>query len=736
MAPRIALALALHNHQPVGNFGWVIAAAHDAAYGPMVEALERHPTVRLALHYSGPLFGWLRTERPEFVERLRALVARGQVELLGGGWYEPVLASLPERDRIGQLTRMADELETTFGRRPRGAWLAERVWEPDVPTSLVAAGYSWTILDDAHFRAATVAEDAMWGPYTTEDQGRLVTVFGTEQGLRYRIPFREVEDVIAYLRDHATEAGERVGMMGDDGEKFGAWPTTDRHCWGEGRWVERFFAALEDNADWLTTVTPSDWLAGHPPIGRLYVPTGSYAEMGGWALPPDEARAFDATFHRALVEELPERRWLRGAIWRNFQVRYREVNDLHKQMLRASDAVAAMPPGPSRDAARDLLYRGQSNDPYWHGLFGGIYLPDLRVAATSALIGAEDLADAVIGALGTEPIIADLDLDGRPEVLLPTAGQVVVLDPDEGSGIGRWDIRAARHPLAAVLRRRPEAYHTTILAGTDPSPGDHVTGGAIGAMSVDPTATDRDAATVAAASIHELVAAKEAGLASRIAYDSHERRSGLILLLPTDATPAAWAAGTAADHDWSANHAEIELRPAGAISRWDGAATGVPLSVSSMIGVGGGRLDPVLTQTVTIVNVTDAPLAGRLGIEWSFMLLGGGGNPAAWWDIARQRSTHDATRDHHAIAQTAQGNDDLGIVIETELSPAADAWIAPIETISNSEAGFERVYQGSGLLFSWLLGDLAPGASVSVAIRHRVAVAVDRAADEGLPHTG
>ena len=160
---------------------------------------------------------------------------------------------------------MADELEALFGRRPSGAWLAERVWEPDLPTSLVAAGYAWTVLDDAHFRAAAIPEEGLWDPYITEDQGRLLTVFGTEQGLRYRIPFRDVEDVIGYLRDHATEDGERVGMMGDDGEKFGAWPTTWQHCWGEGRWVERFFEALEANAGWLTTTTPIGLARGSPP---------------------------------------------------------------------------------------------------------------------------------------------------------------------------------------------------------------------------------------------------------------------------------------------------------------------------------------------------------------------------------------------------------------------------------------------------------------------------------------
>ncbi|HXG40183.1 MAG TPA: 4-alpha-glucanotransferase, partial [Candidatus Limnocylindrales bacterium] len=88
MGPRIALALAIHNHQPVGNFGWVIAEVYERAYEPFLAALERHPGVRLALHYSGPLLDWLRVERPEAIERLRALVARGQVELLGGGYYE------------------------------------------------------------------------------------------------------------------------------------------------------------------------------------------------------------------------------------------------------------------------------------------------------------------------------------------------------------------------------------------------------------------------------------------------------------------------------------------------------------------------------------------------------------------------------------------------------------------------------------------------------------------------
>ena len=419
MPRRISLALTLHNHQPIGNFGWVFEEVFRQAYAPMVEALGRHPKVRVGLHYTGPLLEWLRAEQPGFISDLRALVERGQVEVLGGGLYEPVLASLPERDRIGQLVQMADTVEEVFGRRPGGAWLAERVWEPDLPTSLAAAGYRWTIVDDAHFRAAAIPEDAMWGPYTTDDQGQILTVFGTEQGLRYRIPFQDVDTVIEYLREHATEAGDRVGTMGDDGEKFGAWPTTFEHCWGKGRWVERFFEALESNAGWLSTTRPSEWLDSKAPIGRVYIPTGSYAEMGEWALPPDESRAFAEALHHAREIGAPDVRWLRGAFWRNFQVKYREINDLHKQMLRTSAKVDAMAPSLAREAAMDHLYRGQSNDCYWHGLFGGIYIAHMRAATLTHLIAAEDLADADAGAqVGSE--IRDLDLDGRDELRLAT----------------------------------------------------------------------------------------------------------------------------------------------------------------------------------------------------------------------------------------------------------------------------------------------------------------------------
>ncbi len=716
MAPRISLALAIHNHQPVGNFGWVFAEVYDRAYLPLLEALERHPGVRLSLHYTGPLLEWLASERPEFLARLGALVASGQVELLGGGLYEPILASLPEQDRIDQLTRMAVLLEGLTGRRPRGAWLAERVWEPDLPTALAKAGYRWTILDDQHFRAAAIPEANLWGAYTTEDQGNLLTVFGTEQGLRYRIPFGSVEDVIGYLREHATEDGRRVGMMGDDGEKFGAWPTTYEHCWGGGRWVERFFEALEANAAWLTTVTPSQWLEHEPPIGRVYVPTSSYAEMGEWALPPDETVVFTKLLHDAVAGHEPQARWLRGGFWRNFQVKYREINDLHKQMLRTSSKVAAMPDGPERTAALDHLHRGQSNDCYWHGLFGGIYISHMRLATYEHLIAAEDAADAILGT-ATAAELLDLDMDGRDEVRLASAGQVVTIKPTEGAGIGGWDIRAARHALGAVLRRRPEAYHAILRAHEAKIAG-----------RVEATAPADDGAI---ASIHELVMVKEEGLAGRLHYDDHERRSALVRFLAPDVTPEAGATahevelGDFRDGEWQVDH----LAPGQVSLSRNGTALGQPLAVSRTIRLGGGRMDPALVVELELHHLGTEPIETRLGLELAHHVLGGGGNPSAWYDVRGERSAHDGSGQARDLDAIGYGNEWVGVAVETRPAPAADAWWSPIETVSNSESGFERVYQGSTLLLSWP-ARIEPGQTLRFAVTQQVAVARDRAEEE------
>jgi alpha-amylase len=720
---RISLALVIHSHQPVGNFGWVVEDVYGTAYEPLLAALERHPAIKIGLHYTGPLLEWLSSERPAFLERLAALVARDQVELVGGAYYEPVLAALPERDRLAQLTAMASAVERIAGRRPSGAWLAERVWEPDVPTSLVDAGYRWTILDDAHFRAAAIDESRLFGAYTTDDQGRLLTLFGTDRTLRYTIPFGPVEDVVRYLRGLATETGERIAVMGDDGEKFGAWPETYAHCWGDGRWVERFLEGIELTPE-IVTVRPTAWLDEHEPIGRVYVPTSSYHEMGEWALPAAEGLDFERTTAAARQAGEPWYRWLRGGFWRNFQAKYREINDLHKQMLRISGKVAAMPSGPAHDKALDHLLRGQSNDCYWHGVFGGIYLAHLRLATLAYLIAAEDIADGqarAAGHPGDGIARLDTDLDGVEELLATTSGQVVVIDTAEGAGIGSWDVRAVRHALTSVMRRRPEAYHARLAEAIGPA----VT-----------SATEPILAGGSAPTIHEVVRAREPGLKERLVYDSYERRSGLVHLLAPGTTREAFCRSMAVElGDAHTGHyvAERIGRRAVTLVRDVAVPTAdgpTAVRIRKRFTFGSARRTPALVLTVALEHLSGPAARLDLAIEWAVNLLGGR-NPDAYYRVGPRMIGHDSAGERRRLAVIAAGNRTVGIEVTTTVSPATAVWWSPIETISNSEQGFEAICQGSALVAVWPM-TVAPGRTREVTMTNRVFTAVDRTADEFL----
>jgi hypothetical protein len=293
----------------------------------------------------------------------------------------------------------------------------------------------------------------------------------------------------------------------------------------------------------------------------------------------------------------------------------------------------------------------------------------------------------------------------------------VTIDLDEGAGIGGWDIRPVRHALAAVLRRRPEAYHETLRAHEARGEGDgHGEDGGGGG---------------APASIHDVVRVKEAGLAARLVYDAHERRSGLLRVLDRDASAADWADARAVDRGDALDrpYALVELADRRVVARREATIDGAAVTVTKTTRIWGDRRAPVLEQTVELEHRGGPTLDVRFGSEWTLTMLGGGGNPSAWWDLGGDRSAHDGAGTATGITTIGQGNDYVGVAVRTDVDVAADAWWAPVETVSNSESGFERVYQGSGLLLSWPV-QLAEGERWSRTIRHEVTTSRDRTVED------
>ena len=652
---RLTLVMIVHDHQPVGNFDGVYRQAYDDAYAPFLGFLEAHPRLRLALHTSGPLLEWIAANEPLYLDRLRSLVTRGQVELWGGGLYEPILPAIAEVDRQGQIRAMADWLERELGQRPRGLWLTERVWEPGLASSLANAEVRYTAVDDAHFVAAGLERDQLWGRFLTEDQGASLSVFPIHRELRYLIPFGEPHETVALLRRVAEGGPDRMAVLGDDGEKFGVWPGTHRRCYQEG-WLERFAQALEAE-DWIEMLTPAEALERHRSRGLVYLPTASYHEMQEWALPPaaqhryrDAAQRLEPTLGEAALD------LLRGGHWRSFQSRYPESNRMHKRMLRASRRLWAKP-RENDDAwreARTHLWRAQCNCPYWHGVFGGLYLPHLRAAVYRDLIAAELATAAATPSLEVE----DLDLDGDPDAMLETRAWAAWISA-RGARLWGFDDRVGLQNYGDTLARRPEAYHEALRrAGVGVGHGQ---------------------------SIHAEVRWKEPGNERLLDhYDPHSRDSFLDRWLEGEAT-----------HDWATDL--FELEGAAASARLTSAEREAPeLEKGYAVGSDGGlevsyRLTSRRARRGTLEVTLNLGLhVFRADDRW-VEVDGRRIEPAYWGAEAKHPSVH-ATAYVDAWAQRR-----LSIVTDRP----ADWARAPIETVSLSEAGAERVFQGVELRFGF-----------------------------------
>ncbi len=519
----VTFLFGIHDHQPVGNFGWVFEDAYARCYKPFLDILDKHPKVRCAMHHTGPLLEWIEANRPKYFEKIQKLVDRNQIELLGGAFYEPILTIIPERDAVGQIDLMNDYLHTKFGVKPRGMWLAERVWEPHLPSILRKAGIEYTLTDDTHFAFSGLRPEDMVGYYVTENAGVTLNVFPIDKSLRYMIPFRQPEETIQYLGSVSVEEGMRAVSMADDGEKFGLWPGTFDWVYNQG-YLERLFGKLEENSSWIHMQTYGEYMDANPATGRIYLPTASYYEMMEWSLPPRSGIEYQEMVKSLTAANLYERFkvFVRGGFWRNFLVKYKESHLMCSKSRWVSDMVEAA----SRNAesksssaikeAQKDLWRGQCNCPYWHGLFGGIYLNYLRYAIYSHLLKAETACDKLLheGKNWVELKKSDYDKDGMEELLLSSARTNVYIDPDYGGALIEWDCKAKCFNVTDTMTRREEAYHGKIIE-----------------------AQKMKAAEGQPQSIHDVLHVKESGLENLLFYDWYERHCFQDHFLGGTATP-------------------------------------------------------------------------------------------------------------------------------------------------------------------------------------------------------
>lgn len=665
MSDRLTFVLGIHNHQPVGNFEHVFEEAYRTAYVPFLDVLERHPGVKISLHVSGPLVEWLEENHPEYFDRVARLAKAGRLEPMGGAFYEPILPSISEADASDQIERMVKWVEKRFHRAPRGAWIAERVWSAHLPRPLAKNGIRYVCLDSHHFESAGLGEEELDGYRVTEFEGAPLAAFPISKPLRYTIPFEEPEKSIEILRAAAADAAKRgrgdpVIVMADDGEKFGVWPGTYRLCYegAGGGWLERFFTLLEKESSWLRCTTFSEALDSVPARGRIYLPDTSYKEMAEWAP---------------------------GGLWRNFLVRYPESNRMQKKGLRVSAKVRAMRPGKAKEAALTALHRAQCNCGYWHGVFGGLYLNFLRGAIWQNLIEAERAADAAARRgkyVRTESV--DLDMDLADEILVESDAVVATVSPRRGGAVEEISIRRAAVNLLDTLARRPEAYHEKVREAIRNPQGMRGT-----------------------ASIHEIIQLKQPDLDKYLVYDAAER----LALQDRFVGPDFDLRGLPYESEVRTKKGGVEVR----LSR-PAAPGGADLLVEKTLRFEGGRAG--FEASYRIRNRGAAPFAGGFAVEWSLgMQAADAPDRGIMVDGAAPADPRPGARAVHPGAKSATAVDGWRKFRATlAWDVPAELTRDPVDTVSASEAGFERAYQATTLSPRWDLR-IAPGAAWEVRLR-------------------
>ena len=693
MKKSLKFAIAIHIHQPVGNFDFVMEEAYLKSYLPFFQVLEKHPKIKISVHITGILNEWIEKTHSEWMDLIRKMVHRGQIQLLSGGYYEPILSVIPPEDRYGQIEKQNKYIKDKFDSEARGMWLAERVWEPTLPTCMAKAGMEFTVIDDVHFKYAGLQKDQLFNYYVTEDLGNKINLFPISQELRYLIPFQKPEKTIEYLNSLSNFDGNRIVVFADDGEKFGLWPDTYDFVYKE-KWLDKFFNLLEKHSDSIHILHFSEVIDNIKPAGNVYLPTASYAEMLHWALPNKAFKAYEEFEDTLKESELFDKFgiFVRGGFWRNFFSKYAESNNLHKKMMLVAEKIKANRYGISGlqwKQAQDHLWAGQCNCPYWHGVFGGLYLPHLRTAIYENLIMAENIMDNWDNVSVRARIeIIDFDKNGTDEVLVETRDQNLYFSLLDGGTLFEHDLGAVNFNIHDTMARREEGYHKKLLDISGQKSGKK--------KGIEP------------ASIHDLVVVKEKDLEKKLHYDQFLPRSMRLHIFPLDTEVDDLYSAKELDLSNSSNvefelvekkifEKEVYLFLFGkAIINFNGKSVYIDIHKKIRIPLQGFGF----STEYSIHKDKGVDLELKLGIDHFYTMLGGASDDRYFFD-----EKSDLGKPHLNSKFVLEDRRQIGLIDEwkkikvvLKINRVVDFFVYPIETISLSEAGFERVYQASAIV--------------------------------------
>jgi len=421
---KISLILGSHAHVPYGSDTTEFEHVYTAMLRPFVSCLYKYPRIQAVLHYSGVLLHLVERTHQELFMLIEDMVARRQIEMLGGGFYEPILPIIPPQDKMGQIELLTTYIRKQFGKRPQGCWIPEYAWEQGLVSPLVSCGMGFAFLSERQFTTAGIGADA---PCICEDLGKFITVFPVSQSMESVLASKSISALLEdFSHSRANPALEAIvtifpgKAISDNGEE-------PDYAWNH------FFEELSLCENFVETVGPGKLYKRLKGLRKVYIPDS----VGD-------------------VDSVPARR---------FVISYPEAGRLYSKMIFTNMLVSHVRGDKARkDSAYEELWKAQGSALFCRTGRQGLHGNALRNMAYSAMLGAERVTRGV-GKFDPSLLSFDFNMDGEEEWLFQDTKLNCYIQP-RGGGIFELDYLPKTWNYLNTCRDRIAFADRLLPAGT------------------------------------------------------------------------------------------------------------------------------------------------------------------------------------------------------------------------------------------------------------------------------
>lgn len=411
---------------------------YQNVYKPLIKFLYKHSNVKMSFFFNGPQFQFFKRKHPEFIKILQELISTKQVEVLGGGFYDPVFPLLFPMDRTGQIDMLSSEIRSSTGKRPRGVTLSGSSWDLSLVTSFSTCGIEYVLLDESLF----YKDKIVYIPFYMTDKGKGIDIIPVVNSCK---PFSEVKPV-----DYLISTTNKINSMLKKSSLYKNLQEDVNPCVTlqftheeikdllDSKWLEGFSEKCEDLN--CVSITPYQYKKHCSERIPIFLSSGIDKNIAQWAIEPYSSVKSDLCRITTIYDFLQIYPQSRALYDRMLYVSLL-VNQCHGDKIR-------------KRAAREKLWEAQNCDGFICTSKGAFVNSSYRQRAYKYLIEAEKILRECCK-FSESMTSFDYNGDGVKEYVCRMENYFAVVSP-KGGTVKEFDVMKSSGNYADNLSRIQE----------------------------------------------------------------------------------------------------------------------------------------------------------------------------------------------------------------------------------------------------------------------------------------